>query len=156
MKKKVEFYEGIEDLPHINYMKFNKESLRADNVGFRAIDLEARVQAAAAYVGANQNQKALVELDNLYLALAYARNEFDPKGIAFAAQVKSIGGVLRDDFTTKGLEDTLKECQKLGITKKEIDERVDYVKKNLKQSLSYSFLIILLLTLISIVLYSLT
>lgn len=154
--KNVEFYEGIEDMPHINYMKFNKEFLRADNVGFMAVDLEKRVVSASSYIQSGQGEKAVIELDNLYLALSYARHEYDPKGIALAAITKSIKGVPCKDFTTAGLEETLSKLQSMGIAKKFVDDKTNSVKKNWKKNLNYFFLSIFLLTSILILLYYLT
>ena len=66
--------------------------------------------------------------------------ELEPKGLALAAMVKSINGVEIDDITTSGLQKTLDLLQRIGITKKELEDTADGIKKKSNKSLKYSFL----------------
>ncbi len=135
---KILFYDSI-DLPHRNYMKFNKEMMRANEVGGNPSDIPKRLKKALAFNNAGEAAKVATELSNAEIAYNYVLAEIDPQGLALAAITKSIGGVMVDDFSTSGLQDTLSQLQDLGITKREVDENTDTVKKNWKMSLKSIF-----------------
>lgn len=137
---KIELWDGIEDLPHRNYMKFNKEMMRANEVGSSGFDIMKRISKALSFNKVGDSSKVAKELSNAQMAYNYAMNEIDPQGLALAAITKSIGGVPCNDFTTSGLMNTLSKLQDLGITKKEVDANTEAVKKNLKKNLKFSSL----------------
>tara|TARA_R100000655_G_scaffold86253_2_gene126223 strand:- start:123 stop:602 length:480 start_codon:yes stop_codon:yes gene_type:complete len=139
-KREVIFYDSIEEMPHRRYMKFNKEMMRANDVGNTAADIIKRINKAISYVNAKLPEKAVKELANAKMTYAYATNELEPKGLALAAMVKSINGVKCDDITTSGLQNTLKVLQEIGLTKKEIDDTTGDIKKKLKENSKYFFL----------------
>jgi hypothetical protein len=127
----VEFYNSIEEMPHVRYMKFNKELIRANEVGTGTIDLIKRVNRAIGYLKADQHENAQKEMLNLKLNINYIEHEIDPKSFALACVVKSIDGELCDDITTDGLKLVIDKLQKAGITKKDVDKNVDDIKKKL-------------------------
>ena len=141
-KKKVDvvFYDSIEEMPHRRYMKFNKEMMRANEVGNTVVDMMKRIERAMAFIGAKEHDKAMKELSNAKMSYSYAQNQLEPKGLALAAMVKSVNGVEKNDITTSGLQGTLAFLQDIGITKKELDDTSGSIKKKLKESLKFSFL----------------
>ena len=141
-KKKVDvvFFDSIEEMPHRRYMKFNKEMMRANEVGNTVADMMKRVDRAMSFIGAKEHDKAMKELSNAKMSYSYAQNQLEPKGLALAAMVKSVNGVEKNDITTSGLQDTLAFLQDIGITKKELDDTSGSIKKKLKESLKFSFL----------------
>ena len=92
------------------------------------------------FIGANEGEKAMKELSNARMAFSYSQAELEPKGLALAAMVKSINGVEVEDITTSGLQNTLEVLQRIGITKKEVEDTADGIKKKSNKSLKYSFL----------------
>ena len=80
------------------------------------------------------------ELSNARMAFSYSQAELEPKGLALAAMVKSINGVEIDDITTSGLQKTLDLLQRIGITKKELEDTADGIKKKSNKNSKYSFL----------------
>lgn len=137
---KIQLWDGIEDFPHRNYMKFNKEMMRANEVGSSPSDIMKRIGKALSFNKHGQKDKVAKELTNAQLAYNYMMNEIDPEGLALAALTKSIGGVPCDDFTTSGLMNTLEKLQDLGITKKQVTDYTQTVKKNLSKNSKFSFL----------------
>jgi len=137
-KRKIEFFDSIEEVPHRRYMKFNKELMRSNEVGSSPIDILKRIQRCIDYIMAGNNESALKELANAQLAYNYAMLELDPKGLALAAMVKSIDGEPCNDISSSGLQDTFKVLQDAGITKAEVDDTADKIKKKSKQSLKSS------------------
>lgn len=139
-KTEVIFYDSIEEMPHRRYMKFNKEMMRSNEVGNTMADVIKRINRAMGFIGANEADKAMKELSNARMAFSYSQAELEPKGLALAAMVKSINGVEIDDITTSGLQKTLDLLQRIGITKKELEDTADGIKKKSNKSLKYSFL----------------
>ena len=139
-KAEVIFYDSIEEMPHRRYMKFNKEMMRSNEVGNTKADIIKRVNRAMGFIGANEPDKAMKELSNARMAYNYSQAELEPRGLALAAMVKSINGVEVEDITTSGLQNTLEVLQRLGLTKKEVDDNADSIKKKLSRSLKFSFL----------------
>ncbi len=139
-KTEVKFYDSIEEMPHRRYMKFNKEMMRANEVGNSMTDVIKRIDRAMGFIQAKESDKAVRELSNARLAYSYSQAELEPKGLALAAMVKSINGVEVDDITTSGLQNTLEVLQNIGMSKKELDHNADSVKKKSNKSSKYSFL----------------
>ena len=134
-KTEVKFYDSIEEMPHRRYMKFNKEMMRANEVGNSMTDITKRVDRAMGFIKAKESDKAIRELSNARLAYSYSQAELEPKGLALAAMVKSINGVEVNDITTSGLQATLLVLQDMGMSKKELENNADTVKKKLSKSL---------------------
>lgn len=139
-KTEVIFYDSIEEMPHRRYMKFNKEMMRSNEVGNTMADVIKRINRAMGFIGANEADKAMKELSNARMAFNYSQAELEPKGLALAAMVKSINGVEIEDITTSGLQNTLDVLQRIGITKKELEDTADGIKKKSNKSSKYSFL----------------
>ena len=131
-KKKIEFYDSIEELPYKNYMKFNKEMMRQNEVGHNFGDVKKRIERSINFIVSGFPDKAIKELNNSLLTLAYSENEINPSGLALATIVKSIDGEKIEDLSSDGLQETLKILTDLGITQKEIETTSLKVKKNLK------------------------
>lgn len=141
-KKKtiIVFYDSIEEMPHRRYMKFNKEMMRANEVGNTMVDVIKRIDRAMGFIQAKESDKATKELSNARMAYSYSQAELEPRGLALAAMVKSVNGVESKDITTSGLQHTLTILQNIGMTKKELDSNADSIKKKLNKSSGYSFL----------------
>jgi len=139
-KTEVKFYDSIEEMPHRRYMKFNKEMMRANEVGNSMADVIKRIDRAMGFIQAKESDKAVRELSNARLAYSYSQAELEPKGLALAAMVKSVNGVEVNDITTSGLQNTLEVLQNIGMSKKELDHNADSVKKKSNKSSKYSFL----------------
>jgi superfamily I DNA/RNA helicase len=131
-KKKIEFYDSIEELPYKNYMKFNKEMMRQNEVGHNFGDVKKRIERSINFIVSGFPDKAIKELNNSLLTLAYSENEINPSGLALATIVKSIDGEKIEDLSSDGLQETLKILTDLGITQKEIETTALKVKKKLK------------------------
>jgi hypothetical protein len=119
-KAEVVFYDSIEEMPHRRYMKFNKEMMRANEVGNTTTDVIKRIDRAMGFIGANEGDKAMKELSNARMAYNYSQAE--------------------EDITTSGLKNTLEVLQRIGLTKKEVDSNAESIKKKSNKSLGYSFL----------------
>jgi len=133
-KKKVEFYDSIEELPYKNYMKFNKEMMRQNEVGHNFLDVKKRIERSMNFIVSGFPDKAIKELNNSMMTFAYIENEINASGLAMATIVKSIDGQECNDLTSSGLQETLNILSDLGITQKEIEQTTKTVKKKLKEN----------------------
>ena len=136
----VEFYDSIEEMPHRRYMKFNKEMMRQNEVGNSVIDIFKRIERAIQFIGAEQTDKALKELSNAKMSFNYASAELQPCGLALASMVKTIDGKEQTDITSDGLRSVLSLLQDLGITKREVEETTETIKKKSRENSKSSFL----------------
>jgi len=136
----IEFYDSIEEMPHRRYMKFNKEMMRQNEVGNSMTDVLKRIERAMSFINADSPDKAFKELSNARMSYNYANAELQPKGLALATMVRTIDGKEQNDITTDGLRRVLRMLQDLGITKKEVDQTTDEIKKKLNGNLKSSFL----------------
>lgn len=136
----IELYDSIEDMPHARYMKFNKEMMRAAEVGHAPEDVLTRIDKTFAYLKAGYTDKAAKELSNARLTFVYAANEIDPAGLALAALVKTIDGVECLDVSSEGLKNTLQKLQDIGYTKGDVNGTTQQVKKKWRVSSGFSLL----------------
>jgi len=133
-KKKIEFFDSIEELPYKNYMKFNKEMMRQNEVGHNFVDVKKRIERSMNFIVSGFPEKAMKELNNSMMTFAYIENEINASGLAMATIVKSIDGQECNDLTSSGLQETLNILSDLGITQKEIEQTTKEVKKKLKKN----------------------
>ena len=133
-KKKIEFFDSIEELPYKNYMKFNKEMMRQNEVGHNFVDVKKRIERSMNFIVSGFPEKAMKELNNSMMTFAYIENEINASGLAMATIVKSIDGQECNDLTSSGLQETLNILSDLGIKQKEIEQTTKEVKKKLKKN----------------------
>ena len=139
-KVSIEFYDSIEEMPHRNYMKFNKEMMRQNEVGNDNNDVLKRIERAMSFINAGSSDKAFRELSNARMTYTYAGAEIQPKGLALASMVKTIDGQPQTDLTSDGLRRVLTVLQDNGITKQEVDEISEDIKKKSSENSRFSFL----------------
>ena len=137
---KIEFYDSIEEMPHRNYMKFNKEMMRQNEVGNDSNDVRKRIERAMSFINAGSADKAVRELSNARMTYTYAGAEIQPRGLALASMVKTIDGQKQTDLTSDGLRRVLTVLQDNGITKGEVDDISEEIKKKSSVNLKFSFL----------------
>jgi len=138
-KKLIEFYDSIEEMPHRNYMKFNKEMMRQNEVGNDETDVLKRIERAMSFINAGSSDKAFKELSNARMSYTYANAELHPRGLALASMVKTIDGQPQNDLTSDGLREVLVFLQDEGITKKEVETISEQIKKKWNENLKYFF-----------------
>ena len=108
-KKIVRVYDSIDEMPIVNFQKYNKYLLIDSGIGSDADDIDAHIVKIAKFIKANNNKKALQELQNMRQNMYMVNNEISPKYLAFAALIHSIDGKevnnLSDDSLKKLLQD---------------------------------------------------
>ena len=116
-KKIVRVYDSIDEMPIVNFQKYNKYLLIDSGVGSDADDIDAHIVKIAKFIKANNNKKALQELQNMRQNMYMVNNEISPKYLAFAALIHSIDGKEVNDLSDDGLKKLLQDLKDIKHSK---------------------------------------
>lgn len=130
--KKVKYYDSIDELPIVNYQKFNKYVLFSANVGN---DINSVVQHHAnilKLIDIDKN-KAKLELSNTIQSLLFIENNVNTDLLAFACLIHSIDDVVVTDFSDANLKAIIESLngEKFSLVKKILN----HLKKKLTSEL---------------------
>lgn len=112
-KKIVKVYDSIDEMPIINFQKYNKYLLIDSGIGSDADDIDAHIAHIARYIKNNDTKKALQELQNMRQNMHMINSEISPRYLAFAALIHSIDGKEVNDLSDDGLKAMLTELKKI-------------------------------------------
>lgn len=110
-KKIVKVYDSIDEMPIVNFQKYNKYLLIDSGIGSDVDDIDAHIVKIARYIKSNDNKKALQELQNMRQNIYMVNSEISPKYLAFAALIHSIDGKEVNDLSDDGLKNLLMELK---------------------------------------------
>ena len=116
-KKIVRVYDSIDEMPIINFQKYNKYLLIDSGIGSDADDIDAHIIKIAKFIKANNNKKALQELQNMRQNMYMVNSEISPKYLAFAALIYSIDGKEVNDLSDDGLKKLLQDLKDIKHSK---------------------------------------
>ena len=116
-KKIVRVYDSIDEMPIINFQKYNKYLLIDSGIGSDADDIDAHIVKIAKFIKANNNKKALQELQNMRQNMYMVNNEISPKYLAFAALIHSIDGKEVNDLSDDDLKKLLQDLKDIKHSK---------------------------------------
>lgn len=116
-KKIVRVYDSIDEMPIINFQKYNKYLLIDSGIGSDADDIDAHIVKIAKYIKSNNNKKALQELQNMRQNIYMVNNEISPKYLAFAALIHSIDGKEVNDLSDDSLKKLLQDLKDIKHSK---------------------------------------
>lgn len=110
-KKVVRVYDSIDEMPIVNFQKYNKYLLIDSGIGSDADDIDAHITRVAKFIKSNNAKKALQELQNMRQNMYMVNNEISPRYLAFAALIHSIDGEEVNDLSDDNLKALLKEIK---------------------------------------------
>lgn len=131
-KKIIKVYDSIDEMPIVNFQKYNKYLLIDSGIGSDADDIDSHIVKIAKFIRAGDNKKALQELQNMRQNMYMVNNEISPKYLAFAALIHSIDGKELTDLSDDGLKEVLNRIKKIKHSK--IIEFLYSLKKKLRLS----------------------
>lgn len=111
--KIVKVYDSIDEMPIINFQKYNKYLLIDSGIGSDADDIDSHIVRIAKYIKSDDSKKALQELQNMRQNMYMVNSEISPKYLAFAALIYSIDGKKVDDLSDDGLKDILAKLKEV-------------------------------------------
>ena len=116
-KKIVRVYDSIDEMPIVNFQKYNKYLLIDSGIGSDADDIDAHIVKIAKYIKSNNNRKALQELQNMRQNIYMVNSEISPKYLAFAALIHSVDGKEVNDLSDDGLKKLLQDLKEVKHSK---------------------------------------
>lgn len=105
--KVVKVYDSIDEMPILNFQKYNKYLLIDSGIGSDADDIDAHIGKIAAFIKSNNNKKALQELQNMRQNMYMVNCEISPKYLAFAALIHSVNDKEVNDLSDDNLKKLL-------------------------------------------------
>lgn len=136
-KKIVRVYDSIDEMPIINFQKYNKYLLIDSGIGSDADDIDAHIVKIAKYIKSNNNRKALQELQNMRQNIYMVNSEISPKYLAFAALIHSIDGKEVNDLSDDGLKKLLQDLKDIKHSK--VIDFLLWLKKKITSELETYF-----------------
>lgn len=131
-KKIVCVYDSIDEMPIVNFQKYNKYLLIDSGIGSDTDDIDAHIVKIAKFIKANDNKKALQELQNMRQNMYMVNSEISPKYLAFAALIHSIDGKETNDLSDDGLKKILQDLKE--VKHSVVIEFLLWLKKKLRTS----------------------
>lgn len=135
--KVVKVYDSIDEMPIINFQKYNKYLLIDSGIGSDSDDIDAHIVKIAKYIKANDNKKALQELQNMRQNIYMVNSEISPKYLAFAALIHSVDGKEVNDLSDSGLKKLLQGLKEVKHSK--VIDFLLWLKKKVTSELEIYF-----------------
>lgn len=136
-KKTVRVYDSIDEMPIINFQKYNKYLLIDSGIGSDVDDIDAHIARIAKFIKSNNAKKALQELQNMRQSMYMVNSEISPKYLAFAALIHSIDGEEVNDLSDDGLKNVLAKLKEIKHSK--IIDFLVWLKKKVTTELEMYF-----------------
>lgn len=103
-------YDSIDELPIVNFQKYNKYLLIDAGIGSDIDSIDAHMAKIAKLVRVD-TKKALQELQNMRQNMYMITSEISPKYLAFASLIYSIDGKVVTDLSDENLKSILDELR---------------------------------------------
>jgi len=88
----LKLYDTIEELPVVNFQRFNRYALIDAQVGSDLEDVDVKLTRIAKFVGAGDKINAAEELNNLRQNIYFVQQGISPKHYAFVAFIAELDG----------------------------------------------------------------
>lgn len=111
--KEVRLYDSIDEMPIVNFQKYNKYLLIDSGIGSDVDDIDTHIVKVAKFIKAGNSNKAMQELQNMRQNMHMVNSEISPKYLAFAALVHSIDGKEVTDLSDENLKAVLDQINSI-------------------------------------------
>lgn len=109
--KVLKLYDSIDEMPIINFQKYNKYLLIDSGIGSDVDDIDRHIVKIAKLIKASDSKKALQELQNMRQNIYMVNSNISPKYLAFAALIHSINGNIISDLSDENLKAILESLK---------------------------------------------
>jgi hypothetical protein len=133
-RKRVEFFDTKDDLPIKRFQRFQKYVMLDSQVGSTFQSFSERIDLTHKFLTQGMIKQAQKEMENLRQCVFNIFEEYDPKLLAYAILVKSINGRKIIRYDDEALIEVIKELSRSELSRKEVNQLVDEVKKKLKRN----------------------
>ena len=104
-------YNGIDEMPILNYQRYNKYLLIDAGIGPGAEAIDEKIIIIAKHIKKDDKKSAIDELTNLRLSLFMTQNEISPKLMSLVAMCYSIDGEIITDYSDENIKQLLIKLQ---------------------------------------------
>lgn len=111
--KKIQLYDSIDEMPIVNFQKYNKCVLIDSGLGSDIDSIDNHIVDIAKYVKNGDTKNALQELQNMRQTMHMIVSGVSPKNLAFAALIYSIDGVEQKNLSDEHLQEIMDELNEL-------------------------------------------
>lgn len=133
----VMLYDSIEELPMVNFQKYNKYLLIDSGIGSDVDDIDSHIVKIAKLINNGDSVNAMQELQNMRQNLYMINMEISPKYLAFAALIHSVDGKKVYDLSDDGLKAILQKLTQIKHSK--ILELLLEFKKKMQEEVEVYF-----------------
>ena len=134
--REIVLYESIDEMPILNFQKYNKYLLIDAGIGSNIDDIDQHIIKIAKYIKSDKD-KALQELQNMRQNLFMISSSISPKYLAFAALVHSVDGKVVTDLSDSNLKAILEDIQ--TVKHSWLVDLVSKIKKKISTELELYF-----------------
>jgi hypothetical protein len=129
---KIEFFEGILDMPFERFNYYNKYVMLDSELGSTVSDFDKIVVRINEFVTKDMKEEATKELLNLRFVVNNILSDESHKGLAFATLIKKFDGKEVNDYSTHNLKKILSTLSKSGLKVKDVLVKSEDLKKKSK------------------------
>lgn len=108
--KVLKVYDSIDELPIVNFQKYNKYLLIDSGVGSDIDSIDGHISRIAKLIKSD-TAKAMQELQNMRQNMYMISSEISPRYLAFAALIYSVDGRVITDMSDENLKSVLNEIR---------------------------------------------
>jgi len=88
----LKLYDSIEELPVVNFQRFNRYALIDAQIGSDLEDVDVKLTRIAKFIGAGDKANAAEELNNLRQNIYFVQQDISPRQSAFVSFIAEIDG----------------------------------------------------------------
>lgn len=129
-------YDSIEDMPIVNFQKYNRYLLIDSGIGCDLEDIDSHISKIMNYI-ASDKALAMQELQNMRQALYFINQEISPKYMAFVTLIHEIDGQKVTDLSDDNLKELITKIS--SVKKTWLDRVFDELKKKVGTELETYF-----------------
>lgn len=110
---KLELYDSIDEMPIVNFQKYNKYLLIDAGIGSDVDSVDSHIVNIAKYVNKGDKKNAMQELQNMRQNMHMIVSGVSPKYMAFATLIARIDGRDQKDLSDSHLQEILQDLNEV-------------------------------------------
>jgi len=111
--KKIKLYDSIDEMPIVNFQKYNKCILIDSGLGSDIDSVDSHIVSIAKYINKGDKKNAMQELQNMRQNMHMIVSNVSPKNLAFAALIHSINDKEQKDLSDSHLQELVDELSEM-------------------------------------------